>query len=490
MNVETNHKDQLASFEQPHAVPDEDALLRLGCAARYLQPDTMSPELAACVRQRVLDTLACLVAGYSGGISGQIESWVTSQGGRPEATMLPSGVRTSASLAAFAHAAMIHGLELSDVAPRGTVHPGNEIIPCALALAQRDCLPGNRLLPAIAAGYEAEIRVGRTIFPRAFYKGWWTPGLLAPVGPAVTTAHLLGLDGEGIANAIGIALSLAPAATEHGCNQEGATFKWLIGGQACSTGMMAAEMAARGVSGMRNIGATWLAVISDESFPDRLTEGINADGRFEQFEMLQGLVTKFFATVGPAAGPLEALFRLIQAHDLRAEEVEWIEVECTRRAALFNNPHPQSELSARTSLPYAIAAAIHTRDEAAMLGTAFHLDLVRNPKLAALEDRVRVVENMEFERQYPSRSLARVTVMLRDGRRVSHEVDRAGPGRYLFPTDADIALKFRRIAQSVLATQCDDVIAFVSRLQELTTCDQLIAALLPINHPTLNKEIS
>ena len=67
-------------------------------------------------------------------------------------------------MAAFVHAACIHGLELSDVAPRGTVHPGNEIIPCALAIAERDHLPGKAVMAAIAAGYETEIRIGRSLF--------------------------------------------------------------------------------------------------------------------------------------------------------------------------------------------------------------------------------------------------------------------------------------------------------------------------------------
>jgi 2-methylcitrate dehydratase PrpD len=457
-----------------------DELLRLATAARGLDAGHLPAELAQRLRQRVLDTLACLVAGYGGGISSELAAYAAAQPSRPEATLLPGGGRTSTSLAAFVHASLIHGLELSDVAPRGTVHPGNEIIPCALAIAERDGIHGRDVLPAIAAGYETEIRIGRAIFPRAFYRGWWTPGLLAPVGPAVTAAHLMGLDAERIADAVGIALSLAPAATEHGCNQEGATFKWLVGGQACCTGMMAAEMAARGVTGMRHIGTAWLPVMSEEVHAQRLTEGLADDGGYAHFELLNGLVTKFFATVGPAAGPLEALFRIIGAHGVRHEAVEAIEVECTKRAALFDARHPQGEVTARTSLPYAIAAAVYTGDEAALLGPAFRLEVVRNPVLAALEDRVRIVENLDFERQYPARSLARVTVTLRDGRSFSEQVDRAGPGRYLFPTDEDIALKFRRIAAPVLgAGSCNRVIELASRFDELASCGELMAALQP-----------
>ena len=128
-------------------------------------------------KQRVLDTLGCLVAGYNVVISESIRSYVTAAGGSPEATLLPGGQKTTVALAGLAHATYIHGLELSDAAPRGTCHPGNEIIPVALAMAERQGCGGAAIIAAVVAGYEVEIRFGRTLFPSANYIGWWTPGL-------------------------------------------------------------------------------------------------------------------------------------------------------------------------------------------------------------------------------------------------------------------------------------------------------------------------
>src|SRR6185295_12145946 len=127
---------------------------------------------------------------------------------------------------------------------RGTAHPGCEIVSIALAAAERGGLGGAAILPALVAGYEIEIRFGRALHPHAFYKGWSTIGLLGTIGPAVTAAHILGLDADGMDNAIAIALSLTPCAT--GRASQPGSVKWLIGGHACQTGWLAAEMAAHG----------------------------------------------------------------------------------------------------------------------------------------------------------------------------------------------------------------------------------------------------
>lgn len=456
----------------------DDPLRAMARAAARLRLATLPPAVLQTARQRVLDTLGCLIAGYDAEMSAPIRAHVLAQGGKPEATLLPGGEKTTAALAGLAHATYIFGLELSDAAPRGTVHPGCEIVSIALAVAERAGLPGAAILPALVAGYETEIRFGRALHPQAFYKGWSTIGLLGAIGPAVTAAHLMGADETRMFHTLGTVMSLLPAAT--GRVSQGGSVKWLVGGHACTTGLFAADMAARGSEGNPDALNIWLPVIAEEHHRERLTEGIDNDGNYTQWEITSGVVTKYYGTVGPLAAPLEALFRLIAQHRIRAEEVQEVHVDCPRRTALFNKPHPSTDATARASLPYCMAVALHTGNARELLGPAYRPERLRDPQVAALADRVRITENAEYEREYPARSRARVTVTLRSGTPHSLEVDRSEIKRYLTPSDADIEEKFRLIAAPVLGQQkTDTVVSLAWRLETLPDLQTLMRALQP-----------
>src|SRR5262245_19738752 len=106
-----------------------DVLPLLGRAAADLRFEALPPQVAMRARQRVFDTIGCLFAGYEAGIAAEIRDYVLAQGGAAEATLLPGGQKTSVAHVCMAHATYMHGLELTDAAPRGTCHPGNEVVP-------------------------------------------------------------------------------------------------------------------------------------------------------------------------------------------------------------------------------------------------------------------------------------------------------------------------------------------------------------------------
>lgn len=465
-----------AAMAQTSAV--NDPLRVMARAAAKLRLATLPDSVLQTARQRVLDTIGCLVAGYDAEMSAPIRSYVLAQGGKPEATLLPGGEKTTAALAGLAHATYIFGLELSDAAPRGTVHPGCEIVSAALAVAERAGLGGAAILPAVVAGYETEIRFGRALHPQAFYKGWSTIGLLGAIGPAVTAAHLMGADETRMLHTIGTVMSLLPAST--GRVSEGGSVKWLVGGHACSTGLFAADMAARGAQGNPDALKIWLPVIAEKNHPERLTEGITPEGVYTQWELLSGVVTKYYGTVGPFAAPLEALFELIKTHGICGADVEEVHVDCPKRTALFNQPHPATDHTARASLPYCVAVALHTGDAGELLGPAYRTERLRDPALWALAERVRITQNDDYEAQYPARSLARVTVKLRNGASHSVVADRSEIKRYLTPSNADIEEKFRLIATPVLGQRnTDSVVSMAWRLETLSELGPLLRALQP-----------
>ncbi len=105
---------------------------------------------------------------------------------------------------------------------------------------------------------------------------------------------------------------------------------------------------------------------------------------------------------------------------------------------------------------------------------------MRDPAVRGLAERVHITQNDDYERQYPARSLARVTVNMRDGAAHSLEVDRSEIKRYLNPSNADIEDKFRSIASPVLGRKkTDTVVSLVWRLETLPDLGELLLALQP-----------
>src|SRR4029079_18967235 len=85
-------------------------------------------------------------------------------------------------------------------------HVPPEMMPPALAIAERDGASGRDLLVALVAGMEVMTRIGvGTDYPVFRAKGWHGPGTLGPFGAAAAVGRLRGLNSERMAKAFGLA---------------------------------------------------------------------------------------------------------------------------------------------------------------------------------------------------------------------------------------------------------------------------------------------
>src|SRR4029079_5906978 len=124
--------------------------------------------------------------------------------------------------------------------------PGSIIVPAALTIAAT--LPdvgADDLTAAIAAGYEAMIRLGLAIDgPSVLYRGIWPTYFAAPLGVAAAAARLFRLDDKRTANALATALIMsAPGAGHHAAPT---TARWFAVGSAAARGLQAALAAGAG----------------------------------------------------------------------------------------------------------------------------------------------------------------------------------------------------------------------------------------------------
>ncbi|MDA1003946.1 MAG: MmgE/PrpD family protein, partial [Chloroflexi bacterium] len=83
--------------------------------ARFVATAAVPPEVRATTRRYVLDWLGSALAGGDLRPPSIARAVVEGLGGHPQATVLATGERTSAPLAAFANAAAAHVLEMDDL---------------------------------------------------------------------------------------------------------------------------------------------------------------------------------------------------------------------------------------------------------------------------------------------------------------------------------------------------------------------------------------
>ena len=105
---------------------------------------------------------------------------------------------------------LVTAVTMCDVHRATMTHITPEIVPPALAIAERDGLSGRDLLVAIAAGCEVTTRIGIGLdYPVFRARGWHGPGILGPFGAAAAVGSLLKFDADTMARAFGLAGSQA-----------------------------------------------------------------------------------------------------------------------------------------------------------------------------------------------------------------------------------------------------------------------------------------
>lgn len=114
---------------------------------------------------------------------------------------------------AFATALRMGARAQHDEHPRSVTHLGSAVTPACLAIAPRT-IDGERLLAAIAAGYQIGGVLGTALLPHARARGMRATGVVGPIAAAAGAAAVLGLDEAATAHAIALAANRAAGFTQ------------------------------------------------------------------------------------------------------------------------------------------------------------------------------------------------------------------------------------------------------------------------------------
>jgi 2-methylcitrate dehydratase PrpD len=423
-------------------------------------------------RRCMVDTLGLYLAGASEPTVRLLVEDALETGGKADALLLSAGkTKVPAALAARVLGTAGHAHDWDDTQvshdPQHVygllTHPSVPPLTAALVMAQR--LPqadGKALMLAFQTGFEFECKVSEWMKPRHYRRGHHSSGTVGTFGAAAAAAKMLGLKGERLAHAIGIAASLAAGIR---CNF-GTMTKPLHVGRAAENGVTAALLAARGFTADPTaLDGPWgfFAVMGEGADEEKLAQGFG-----KTYTIVDpGVSIKPYPSGIVTHQAMDAMLRLVTTHDVKPEQVAAVRFYAGKnilepiRYALATN-HLQAKFSMQALLAMIILKrrAGHHEFEDAFVG---------GPAMQDMQRRIQTINDPEIDARGYDRIRSRCEVDTQDGGTFVEWADeryRDGPLNPI--SDADLEAKFRICAEGTIGRAAEDeLLAVVAGLDKL-----------------------
>ena len=371
----------------------------------------------------VLDYVANIYGSLELDAVRSVIDFVRFLGGPETATALGCGFKTGLQNAAFINGTTAEAIEAQDGLRFGGNHPVSAIIPAAFVMSESLNLPGTLLIEAVVAGYEVANRAATAMHPFHTLSGFLPTGTCGTLGAAVAVSKLMGHSYPEMLNAMGNAGYILPISMAEQL-MGGYTVKIVQGGQAASSGIMAAGLAGKGITGSPYVlegtelkgGFTQITMKVDAK-PERITEKLG------EYYSIMDIYFKPYTACRHTHGAAQATLMMIKEKKIMPGDIDSITVSTYAVAAVAVGkgvPDGGSFVSAQFSIPYVVAACI-------LDGALGPLQLterrIADPAVIALAEKVTVKSDDELNKMYPDKTASRVEILLKNGERLTKQVD-------------------------------------------------------------------
>jgi 2-methylcitrate dehydratase PrpD len=437
---------------------------------------------------RVTDTLGISLAARDTEPVRAALDLVRGWGGHAQASVFGYPDRVPAPAAALVNGTAAHALDFDDTHVPSILHPSASVVPAALAAAEEAGASGEVFLAAVAAGNEIAIRLGMAAHDEElnnnvfFERGFHATSICGAIGSAAAAAAAYGLDAEGIRHAMGIAGSMGAGLLE--ANRVGGTVKRVHCGWAAHSGVVAAQMAARGITAPDSVLEGRFGFFNAYTGVHPL-EGDGLDALVgdlgERWELdncfMKPYPTNVFTHTGIDAA------RLLAARGIAAADIERVELSVpmavTRTIAQPREAKisPQSPYHAQFSGPFTFAIGFHGGTGLGVYLDDFTQETLDDPSIRRLASAVHYVPDAECEAIYPRHfpTIARVTLC--DGTRVEEKV-LANLGTVERPlTPEQVRLKFDLNVRILGVERAAELSARLDRLAAAANANGLLAGI-------------
>jgi len=422
-------------------------------------------------KMAILDGVGVTLAGSRQPESKAVAEYVRELGGKPEASVIGFGFKTSAPQAAFVNGTTAHVMDYDDATDGWAFHPTAVLLPAILALGEASHISGKEALAAYVIGYEVATRLGISVNTRLALCGWHQTGVIGTVATAMASARILKLSVAKTRMALGIAASMAGGLRVN----FGTTTKPLHSGNTARNGLVAAQLAARGLTANESIleapGGFFSTFCAGDEYD--LEPVIKTLGN--PFALISpGIITKVYPACRATHRCIDAALYLKKKHKLSAADiarVECITSDTIRTSLIYSRA--TTVLEAKFCIEYCVAAAL--RDGRVSM-EHFTEDGVRQPDIQEFMTRIKYV-HPETLTGWAGRELPEtVKVTLKSGRQLQHSVDKATGDPSNPASEEQCLAKYRQCAGMVLPeATVERSMRLIARLESVKDIAELSA---------------
>jgi 2-methylcitrate dehydratase len=461
---EKTERPSSAASGQP---PLAEILARYATELKY---EDLPQDVVRIAKRATLDTIGCAFGGYDAGpsrIAIKLASDVSSKQG---ATVLFSGISTSAELAVFANGVMIRYLDFNDAfvsLTHGAGHP-SDTIAALLTAAELGGRSGRDLITATVLAYEVFCKIA-DVFD--YLGNGIDHSTITGIAAVVGAGRLMGLTAEQMVHAIGITVG-GNTATRQGRSDALSNWKAFAAADASRKAIFSVQLAQNGMTGPSNVfegSYGFFKVMGRKPVaPPLLGEPFGIRRSFtKRFPLGQ-----FSQTVAQAALEVRPFVK-------SPDDIAEINIHVSRSAIkiMADGPdkwRPQTHETADHSIPYAAALVLMKGN----IDAEYYEDpYLHDPALLDLVSRVKCLPSDEADRTEQEFNLCEFEVVLKSGARKTVRVE-YHRGHFKNPmTDAEMEEKFRLMAQKHMsADRIDNLLRLIWGIESEPQVSKLIAA--------------
>ena len=426
----------------------------------------------------LIDWMGCAHLGQASELGAVLQRWATHQAPGPIWVCGHSGLQAAEAARWNGSLGSCH--EMDDVHREAVVHAGDTVIPAALAMAQRENVSAEALLDAVVVGYETGILLGLLSGP-THYAQWYSTATTGVFASAMACARLLGLDASRTQHAL--ALAGMQSAGVWQCRLEPGLAKQMATGHSAQAGLVAADLAAAGMTGPLSIlegPLGWLKSTAGQSESARAQALLQATS--DRAWRIHEVSFKPWPACRHVHPAIECALQL-HAQGVDPNQIEHMRLATYAVALSFaDQPCPQTSLQGKFSLQHGVAWAL-CHGSFGLEATA--PSALTDPNCSALRERVSLACGPTQERAYPQSFGAQLHLQMAGGTQHSSEVVNAlgDPENPLSPDQLRAKAAQCLKASGWDAAQAEQLIGLVQALPQAQALGPLWHSLQTGCHP-------